>query len=151
MRRSPKETVMNKKWDGKMVAARLEEAATTMKRLPDEQLQQLKSNWPETIPTWGDYGDEKTKLRLGPPTPDAIDRMDEVMEWLRWLEPENIRLLWLRAERVPWKLIMRKFGVARSTINSRWQSAIFQIVAILNLPKKMSGHLSTGHSGRNLP
>ena len=145
------EMIMKKKWDEKMVILRLEEAASTLKRLPDDKFQQLKSNWPETVPVWGDYGDDKPRLKLGPPTPEAIDRMDEVMEWLRCLEPENIRLLWLRAERIPWKLIMRRFGVSRATANVRWKSAIFQIVAVLNLQKKMSRHLFTRQQTQYLP
>ena len=42
------EMIMKKKWDEKMVILRLEEAASTLKRLPDDKFQQLKSNWPET-------------------------------------------------------------------------------------------------------
>jgi hypothetical protein len=142
---------MKKKWDGKMVADRMEEAAATLKRLPDEKIRQLKSNWPETVPVWGDYGDEKTRLRLGPPSPDAIDRMDEALGWLNWLEPNHARLVWARAERIPWKLIMRQFGRARSTLSAWWMSALCQMAAILNNSKILSGHLSTRHGDLNLP
>jgi hypothetical protein len=133
------------KWDCKMVEARLEEAAGILQRLPEEKLRGMKSNWPETLPSREDYDLATAKQRLGPPSPEAIDQMDEAMEWLRWLEPEDIRLLWFRAEKIPWKIIMRQFGLARSTITARWKSAVSQIVTILNLPKKVSVHLSAGH------
>ncbi len=142
---------MMKKWTPDMVTERLEEAAETMKRLPPVMSKKIACSWPPIIQEfWEAYGWNDMKVRLGPPTPDAIGRMDEVMEWLRWLELDDVRLVWLRAERVPWKLIMQRFGLARSTVSARWKAAISQIVAILNLPGKMSGHLSAGHFGQDL-
>ncbi|WP_198947862.1 DUF6362 family protein [Magnetofaba australis] len=124
-------------WTPQMVVDRLEEAAMTLHRLPDSGPQNLRSAWPDVIHEyWEAYGRDQPKVRLGPPTPDAIDRMDECMEWLRWLEPNHLRLVWLRAERVRWKIIMRRFGRARSTLAAHWQAAIFQIVAVLNRGKK---------------
>jgi hypothetical protein len=120
------------KWDCKMVAARFEEAAGTLERLPDEKVRVMKSNWPETLPTPGDYRWENTKVRLGPPSPEAIDRLDETMGWLRWLEPEQTRLVWSRAEKIPWKLIMRKLGVCRETARQRWMAALVNIASCLN-------------------
>jgi hypothetical protein len=139
------------KWDGKMVALRLEEAAATLKRLPEKKIQQLQAHWPETIPTWADYGDEKTKMRLTPPSPDAIDRMDETLAWLSWLEPDQVRLVWARAERIPWKLIMRQFGRARSTLSAWWMAALCQVAGILNNTKKVSGQQITRHDTQDLP
>ena len=123
---------MKNNWDGKMVADRMEEATATLKRLPDEKVRQLKSNWPETVPVWGDYGDEKTRLRLGPPSPDAIDRMDQTLGWLRWLEPAQARLVWARAERIPWKLILRQLGGGRETARQKLRAALSIIVSHLN-------------------
>nr|CRH06158.1 conserved protein of unknown function [Candidatus Magnetococcus massalia] len=129
------EDAMDRKWDVKMVAARLEEAAETMQRLPLTGLQPAaySTSWPPILQEFYEaYGWNDVKVRLGPPTPDAIDRMDEVMEWLGWLEPDDVRLLWLRAERVRWKLIQQRFGKARSTLAAHWKAALYQIVGILN-------------------
>ncbi|MEG3639303.1 DUF6362 family protein [Magnetococcus sp. PR-3] len=126
---------MPEKWDATVVAKRLEEAARTMKRLPEKGLkpEEARSSWPEVIHEFYDaYGWGSAEVRLGPPSPDAINRMDEVLEWLSWLETDDRRLLWFRAERVPWKLIMRRFGRARSTLFAHWKAGIFQIVAVLN-------------------
>ena len=139
-----------KKWDEKMVIDRLEEAAEVMERLPNERMQGYPSSWPETLPGWEDYGWDKTRIRLGPPSPDAIDRMDSTLGWLRWLEPNAAKLVWSRAKQIPWKLIMRRFGLARSTVSAKWKTAISQIVAILNLSKNVSGHLTAGHIGQDL-
>ena len=52
--------------------------------------------------------------------PEAIDRMDEALGWLCWLEPEERRLVWLRAEGLPWKRITRRLGIGRTTAWQRW-------------------------------
>lgn len=40
------------------------------------------------------------------PTPKEIDMADRVQfVWLRWLSPENRRLVWLRFDGVPWKVL----------------------------------------------
>ena len=125
-----------KKWDGKMVAARLEEAAETMKRLPQSGLKPAGyiSSWPTVLQEFYEaYGWNDLQVRLGPPTSDAIDQMDESLSWLRWLELEQVRLVWLRAERVPWKLIMTRIGVSRATAWRMWASALVIIATRLNL------------------
>ena len=128
------------KWTPKMVADRLEEAASTLSRLPVTGLKPRAygRSWPDVInEAVGVSGGDEPVLRLGPPQADAISRMDEAMEWLRWLEPNQVRLVWLRASRTPWKMIMRGFGISRSTASTRWNAAILQIVAILNLPNRV--------------
>ncbi|MBF0182656.1 MAG: hypothetical protein HQM03_21795 [Magnetococcales bacterium] len=144
---------MADKWTPKMVAARLEEAASTLRRLKVSGLKPkgYGSSWPDVIhDSMEAYGWNRAVVSLGPPPADAISRMDETIAWLRWLEPDHVRLLWLRAERMPWKLVMSRLGVARSTASSWWMASIMQIVAILNVQQKMSGHLSAGHFGQNV-
>ncbi|MBF0463411.1 MAG: hypothetical protein HQL87_18780 [Magnetococcales bacterium] len=129
---------MDGKWTKEMVADRLEEAASTIRRLPVAGLKpkEYGSTWPDVIlDAMEAYGRDEPVIRLGPPPADAITRMDEAMEWLRWLEPDEVRLVWMRATRTPWKMIMRYFGIARSTASARWTTAIMQVTAILNLPK----------------
>ena len=147
---------MMKKWDKKMVAARLEEAAETMKRLPVTGLQPASyiSSWPPVLQEfWEAYGYDKARVRLGPPTGDAISRMDDTLDWLRWLEPEQVRLAWSRAERIPWKLLMRQLGVSRETARQRYQVALVSIAVRLNHinGEKMPRHLSIRHSCQDLP
>ena len=71
-------------------------------------------------------------MRLGPPAPDAIDRMDEALAWLHWLEADEVRLVWLRAEGVRWKSIAHRFGMDRSTAWRHWTAALIKIAARLN-------------------
>ena len=131
-----------KKWDGKMVAARLEEAVETIKRLPANGLKPTGyvSSWPPILREFFEaYGWNKLEVRLGPPSPEAIDRMEEVLEWLRWLEPDQVRLVWLHAEGVPRKLIMARIGVSRATAWRMWAAALVVIATRLNLSKERKG------------
>ena len=45
-----------------------------------------------------------------PPDPAAIDRMLETMRWVQWLEEEQRHLVWMRAQRYPWKEICCRFA-----------------------------------------
>lgn len=120
-------------WTPKTVAEAVEEAAHTLRRLPPVKVRGYVSSWPPTIREfWEAYGWHDTKVRLGPPAPDAIDRMDEVLHWLLILEPDEVRLVWLRAEGVRWKSIAYRFGIDRSTAWRHWTFALIKIAAHLN-------------------
>lgn len=76
-----------------------------------------------------------------PASPRAITQAEEALLWLRWLEKDDARLLWLRANRKPWKPICWELGISRATANRRWQYGIAAIVWRLNgksVPRKRS-------------
>lgn len=124
---------MAEKWNPKMVAARLEEAAEVLKRLPVVGPQQVQSTWPPIIQEfWEAYGWNDTKMRRGPPTPDAITRMDECMTWLQWLERDQMQLVWAKAERFPWKTILSRCGMGRTKAWGFWMAALLEIATRLN-------------------
>ncbi|MBF0138501.1 MAG: hypothetical protein HQL65_19905 [Magnetococcales bacterium] len=107
----------DQKWTPKLVAKRMGEAARTLRRLPKVLPAGYISFWPSVIHDPRDaYGLNDVELQLGPPTAEEISRMDAALQWLHWLEPDQARLVWLSAENVPRKLIMRKMNVSRSTI-----------------------------------
>lgn len=120
-------------WTREQVEERLVEAADVMKRLPEEKVQGYFSTWPAILREWGDLvGQAPQPMRMPPPSPQAISRMDETLTWLRWLEPDEARLVWARAEGTPWKPICWRFGISRATANRRWQYGIAVIVWRLN-------------------
>ena len=51
---------------------------------------------------------------------------------LRWLKPDETKLVWARAEGTPWKQICWRFGIARATAHRRWRYALSLIVYRLN-------------------
>lgn len=112
-------------WTPKLVEARMEEAADTLRRLPEDRLRSARSSWPPIIREFHDaYGAEPARLRLGPPSAAAIDRMDQSLEWLRWLEADDARIVWLRACGVRWKAICWKVGMCRTKVWRHWVAAL---------------------------
>jgi hypothetical protein len=110
-------------WTRERVEERLIEAAEVMKRLPPVRVQGYFSVWPAILPEFGDLvGREPPRLRRPAPAPDAIDRMEAAMPWLRWLEPEDAKLVWARAEGTPWKPLCWRFGVSRATACRHWEA-----------------------------
>lgn len=130
------------KWTIEIVETRLEDAAHVMRRLPPVRVGGYFNTWPAMFTEFADrVGQEPQPMRLPPPTASAITKMEESLEWLRWLDPEDVKLVWARAERAPWKAICWRFGIGRATANRRWQYALGVIVWRLNgrnVPAKRS-------------
>jgi Domain of unknown function (DUF6362) len=118
--------MIEQRWNSHVAARRLEEAADTLARLPDERVHGHYDLWPKLIGAAG------RQVRPAAAAPEAIDRMDEALGWLMWLEPEERQLVWLRAEGLPWKWITRRLGIGRTTAWQRWTTALLKIVVRLN-------------------
>ena len=118
--------MIEQRWDNEAVARRLEEAADVLARLPDDRVRGLYDLWPRLM------GAPGGPARPGAPAPEAIDRMDEALRWLLWLEPEERQLVWLRGEGLPWKWITRRLGIGRTTGWQRWTTALLKIAVRLN-------------------
>ena len=126
---------MENKWTTEMVADRFEEAMQTLKRwqVPGTKPKGYFNAWPEIVyTTWEIEMQDKLSLRLGSPTPDAIDRMHETFQWLWHLEIEERKLIWMRAGRTRWKVICWQLGCDRSTAWRKWVLALTKIAARLN-------------------
>lgn len=120
-------------WTPKLVEERLEEAALVMKRLPPVRVPGYFNTWPKMVVEFADLvGQEPGRIRLPPPAPDAISRMDEALLWLRWLEPVDAKIVWLRSNREPWKTVCWTVGLARAAANERRLYALCLIAWRLN-------------------
>jgi hypothetical protein len=130
------------KWTVEVVETRLEDAAQVIRRLPPVRVPGYFNTWPSIAAEFADLvGQEPQQIRLPPPSSAAITRMEETLCWLRWLEGEDAKLVWARADRRPWKAICCRFGVSRATANRRYQYALSLIVWRLNgrkVPAKRS-------------
>jgi Domain of unknown function (DUF6362) len=115
------------RWDNETVARRLEEAVDALARLPQERVWGFYDLWPKLVAATGRGSSPAA------PAPEAIDRMDEALRWLLWLEPEERHLLWLRAEGLPWKWITRRLSIGRTTAWQRWTTALLKIVVRLDV------------------
>jgi hypothetical protein len=118
--------MMAPSWDQEAVARRLEEAVDVLARLPQERACGFYDLWPKLV------GEPCRHTRPAAAAPEAIDRMDEALRWLTWLEPGERRLVWLRAEGLPWKRITYRLGIGRTTAWQRWTAALLKIAVRLN-------------------
>jgi len=119
-------------WTPDRVAERFSEAATTARALPPVIIPGYHNSWPaiRRLPQ-ENLGAECILHRITPP-PDAVDRMLEAMQWVRWLEEEQRHLVWMRAERYGWRKISQRFGCDRTTAWRRWQRALGLVAEHLN-------------------
>lgn len=129
-------------WTPSMVEERFVDAADVMKRLPDVRVPGYFNTWPKVLREFADLvGQEAPQLRRPPPAPDAISRMEKTLEWLAWLEVEDAKLVWGRANNQPWKQVCWQLGTSRPVAWRRWVTALCMIAMRLNgerLPKHRS-------------
>ena len=131
------------KWTPSLVEDRFIEAADVMKRLPNVRVPGHFNTWPAMMAEFSDLiGREPGRLRRGPPAPDAISRMDETLGWLRWLEPVDAKIVWLRASGQRWKEICWKVGLARAAANEHW------LYALCVMAHRLNGSTRTTSSSR---
>lgn len=119
-------------WTKQEVEARFEEAAETLYRLPNAYPQSMLTSWPPVIRDFYERLMEEKEMIYGPPTAKAIDQMDEVLEWFQYLDLQESRIIWLRANRVKWRLIAPRFKITRQTAWRYWVYALEKIAYKLN-------------------
>jgi hypothetical protein len=120
-------------WTPKLIAERLAEAADVLARLPAERARGFYGLWPRLL------GEPCRCLRPAAPSPEAIDRTDQALVWLMWLDPEERQLVWLRAEGLPWKRITHRLAIGRTTAWQRWTIALLKIATRLNAAAEQHG------------
>ena len=113
-------------WTAQLVAERLAEAADVLSRLPDDRVGGFYDFWPRLV------GAANRGSVPAAPAPEAIDRLDEVLGGLSWLDHDERRLVWLRAQGLPWKRITHRLGIGRTTAWQRWTAALLKILVRLD-------------------
>ena len=123
------------KWTVTDIADRFEEAVKTLRRMPPVIIKGYFNTWPPIVRTIVEQMQaEQEPLRRGPPSPEAISRMEETIQWIFFLDDEDERrLIWLRAERVHWKQICWRIGCGRTKAWQMWVMALLKIVTRLNM------------------
>lgn len=114
----------------KYVEDRIHDAARTLRRLPEERVQGYFSTWPKIKRDEMEILQmEKEPMRIRPSTDDITEMEEVLFVWLRWLEVDERKLVWKRAERVRWKLICVQFGVGRTKAWEMYKCALGKIAA----------------------
>jgi hypothetical protein len=114
----------DREWTADCVADLFEEAFRTLRKLPPVKAQGYFSAWPEYFHSFADQVGQEPRLRRPKPGPRQITEAEEVLMWLRWLEKDDARIVWLRANRTPWKKIGWELGLSRPAANRHWQYGI---------------------------
>ncbi|HHH46061.1 MAG TPA: helix-turn-helix domain-containing protein [Thiotrichales bacterium] len=124
------------------IEERFEEAARTLRRLPDPPGSGPKgygSSWPEYIrDARHAYGWHDATVKIVPSAAE-IARMEECIEWLALVSPEDARIIWMRAEGRRWRQICIRAGVVRQTAWRRWVAALHTIANRLNGRRRRTG------------
>jgi len=119
-------------WTTMLVQGRLELAAGVMRQLPGVKPVGFFNAWPEYFHSFADKVGQEPQMRRPRPSPRQITQAEEAMLWLRWMEPDDARLVWARADGTEWKPICWQFGISRATANRRWHYGLAIIVWRLN-------------------
>lgn len=117
---------------------RLEEAASTLRRLPEKDRPRgYRSAWPPVVhDAKHAYGYTPEAPMRVVPSAAAITRMEECLDWLLLIDPEDARIVWQRAEGARWRQVCISAGVVRSTAWRRWAAALLTIAKKLNSQAK---------------
>jgi hypothetical protein len=123
------------------VAERMEDAADVLRRMPATDrpsgcrcsmptpLREVRDVWTRALEEgrWED-------MVASPSVPSAedISRMDEALGWLRLLPGDDAKLVWMRATRTPWKVLVWRFRAGKTTLWRRWTAALVDISLKLN-------------------
>jgi hypothetical protein len=119
-------------WTRAMVADRLELAADVMHELPAVRPRGFFNAWPEYLHSFADKVGQQPRMRRPLPSPRMITEADAALLWLRLVEPDIARILWARANRLPWKGICHEHAISRATANRRHDYGLAVIVWRLN-------------------
>jgi hypothetical protein len=119
-------------WTRDMVEERVEEAAWVLGRLPGLRRQGYFSTWPDILLSAREIASQQSRPMRVLPSPQAITRMEEAITWNRFLERDEVQLMWARADGMPWKHLCYRFGISRPTAHRRWEYALSVIAWRLN-------------------
>ncbi|MBT6122531.1 MAG: hypothetical protein HOH48_04105 [Candidatus Puniceispirillum sp.] len=113
-----------------LLAKRMLAAAMTLRALPRDQLvipNGIRSAWPDMIRESAIlYGKTRVTSRVRP-SAKAIDSMDSMLALLWHLDHDARQLVWARANNIPWRSLVGRFGKSRSSLNRDYKKALAQL------------------------
>jgi hypothetical protein len=131
-----------RRWTESMIEERFVEAADVMKRLPDVCVPGHFNTWPRMLYEFSDLvSQEPSRITRVRPNAAAISRMEETLDWLKWLDTIDRKVVWLRASGERWKTVCWKVWLHRAAAHEHWLYALCVIAWRLNghhLPKGLS-------------
>lgn len=116
-------------WNEKIVMGFLMQAAAIHRRIPEPQVPGYHTLWPPTLVDGWErlYDLLNGRSGLGPPMPAEVTFSDAVMEWLRLLDRPHQQVVWMRANRVPWKILVEELDRSKPTL---WRDLNYSLAVI---------------------
>lgn len=115
----------------------LETAAYVDRLLPPIKVQGCRSFMPEIIYTQQEIAFMDRRPIRPRPTQEQINLWERVILWMRPLNVDERKLVWKRANRLPWKLLEREFGISRQALTHNYNTAIGKIFGYIKRGEKM--------------
>lgn len=100
-------------------------AARIMRRLPAVKVQGYCCSWPKFCADEDDIRSSNEIWML--PLPEEVEKMEEILNWLTFIEVEKRRIVWLRSCGMGWKQISGRTHRGRSSLIRDYNSSIQEI------------------------
>lgn len=127
------DTNEEEKWTYKDVAYAFERAIRTLKLLPGEKVRGYRTLWPDINYTEAEILQQTASrhLKLRPKAED-VTNLEKVLEWITWVDVDDRKIIWARANRLPWKVVCRQIGFERTRAWELWRTSLNKIANKLN-------------------
>ena len=106
----------------------LEKCAEIMRRMPSAKVQGYRSYWPDIVHSYEERCQWENTKPFVAPNKVEIAFMEQVLEYYRPLDPFETKLVWLRSERCPWKVVCKKMGYCRSQLSVKYDEALAKMI-----------------------
>ena len=80
-------------------------AAKVLRSLPDKEQHGFISSWPQVLYSPEELLEQEVFYKPYRPTPAEISEMERILEWFSFLNALETKIVWRRANNVPWKII----------------------------------------------
>lgn len=110
------------------IKSMLEKCAEIMRRMPSAKVQGYRSYWPDIVHSYEERCRWENTKPFVAPNKVEIAFMEQVLEYYRPLDPCETKLVWLRSERCPWKVICHKLGFCRSYLTAKYDEALAKMI-----------------------
>jgi len=121
-------------WNEKIVMSHLIHAASIHRRMPPIKVQGYFSLWPETLKNdWERLYDQLNgRTTLGAPMPPEVTYHEKVMDLLSCLDRNEQQITWMRANKIPWYIVVQDLQTSQSTLQRRMRVALNRLIQELN-------------------
>jgi len=112
----------------------LKQAAQTLRSLPHKTFAGYASYWPDVVRSTPESWLARPYQNNTPhkSTPREISAMDEVLNWLFILTPEERRIVWARACNIPWRALEDHDGRSHVTLRKIHRRGLASIALALD-------------------